>query len=310
MSTDPARIQSWYLHRRRICESIGADALALAGVSEEVEEGHVCTLHRSFYSKGLPRFLALSPEKRKVSAPPFLYTNISLDSGEHRVEIPFYPDHLTSASSHRELSGRNRLFVLGNVASSGEASSVIRPWAIGSVVQSLGTEADAIISFSWKFFREVHPAQIDQFRDIENVEWPKAGDLKLLQSLPEHRVKTSIAEIIGEPEVQKDWGGERSDLYSTRVTIKGRPLSAAFAFKGPGCKRKQMTLATLGRNGDQISRLFSEPAELLVLQHWGTFHRGVVDHMRAHANQIHAPRYYMLMDGYTTLALLRAYSKV
>ena len=187
---------------------------------------------------------------------------------------------------------------------------MIRPWVIGSVSQNLGTEHDAIVSFAWKTFREVFPVQVDQFSKIESVERPKLGELIELKNASEEFVKRSFAEIIGEEVVPKDWGGERSDLYSNRLTISGNPISSAFAFKGPGWKGQEMTMAALGKKGDQISRLFSEPAELLVLQHWGTFHRGVIDYMRAQANQLHNPRLFMMIDGFTTLTLLRAYGKM
>jgi hypothetical protein len=350
MHTAPARLNTWYVHRRRISEAVGADTVSLAGVGHgemgddagkvsaslaritigvtkwlarvapptfeqllingKIEEGAVCTLHRSFFSKGLVRFLALKLEKQKTAQPPFLHSRIPLDDGNHRVEVPFYPEHLTSTSAHSELSGRGRFFVLGTVAEVEGEVTRVRPWIIASVSQDLGSEADAISSFSWGQFREIQPQAIDQFQRMAHVQWPKSDELPILGQLSEATIKRFVAEIIGEQEVPKDWGGETSDLFSSRLSLSGRSLTTAFAFKGPGSKRKEMTLASLGKNGDQISRLFSEPAELLVLQHWGTFHRGIVDHMRAHANQIHNPRFYMMLDGYKTLALLRAYGKI
>ena len=61
-----------------------------------------------------------------------------------------------------------------------------------------------------------------------------------------NRCGTPLAEIVSEPFVPKDWGGERSDLRSTRLTIEGRPCAAAFMFKGPA-KFKPLTVADSSR---------------------------------------------------------------
>jgi hypothetical protein len=70
-----------------------------------------------------------------------------------------------------------------------------------------------------------------------------------------------------------------------------------------------MTMAELGKNGDQISRLFEEPAELLVLQHCHEITPDVRKTMRAFANQMGNPRMYCVIDGYDTIRVLEAYGK-
>ena len=40
--------------------------------------------------------------------------------------------------------------------------------------------------------------------------------------------------IIGETGRFKDWGGETSDLYTTRLRVGGGRKAAAFGFKGKG----------------------------------------------------------------------------
>ena len=42
-----------------------------------------------------------------------------------------------------------------------------------------------------------------------------------------------FAQIIAEPFVPKDWPGERSDLFTSRVTIDDVATTAAFLLKGP-----------------------------------------------------------------------------
>lgn len=66
-------------------------------------------------------------------------------------------------------------------------------------------------------------------------------------------------------------------------------------------------MASLGKKGDQIDRLFSEPADLLVLQHCHEITSPVRGAMRAYAQQMGKPRLFCLIDGYDTIRLLRAY---
>jgi hypothetical protein len=70
-----------------------------------------------------------------------------------------------------------------------------------------------------------------------------------------------------------------------------------------------LTYAQLGKNGDQIDRLFSEPADLLVLQHCHEITPPIRGAMRAYAQQMSNPRLFCLIDGYDTVRLLRSYGK-
>ena len=63
--------------------------------------------------------------------------------------------------------------------------------------------------------------------------------------------------------------------------------------------------SSLGTNGDKTDRLFSEPADLLVLQH----SHGVRSTMRTFASRIHELRYFSIIDGYDTVRLLKPYGK-
>lgn len=107
----------------------------------------------------------------------------------------------------------------------------------------------------------VRSGEIGQFSGVDFAIPISDADVKAVLRVPEKEVKHTIAGLIGEPYVPKDWGGERSDLYTPRVFVRGRQMSSAWLFKGPGFPRA-MTIAALGKNGDQIDRLFTEPAEL------------------------------------------------
>jgi hypothetical protein len=56
-------------------------------------------------------------------------------------------------------------------------------------------------------------------------------------------------------------------LYSTLLKIGGKRKAAAFGFKGPG-QLGALVPGRMGKNGDQIQRLFQEEADVFFVQHW------------------------------------------
>lgn len=107
---------------------------------------------------------------------------------------------------------------------------------------------------------------IESFASIRNVTPASVAKFANPLNLPELAVKLFIASILGEPYVPKDWGGEGNDIYTDHIRYGGREIGGAFLLKGAGT-RGRLTVAKLGTNGDQIIRLASSPAELLVVQH-------------------------------------------
>ena len=67
-----------------------------------------------------------------------------------------------------------------------------------------------------------------------------------------------------------------------------------------------MTLRALGKPGDQIERLFTQPAEILVLQHCHEITPAVVNMMETYANDLRNPRRYMIIDGTDTARILKS----
>lgn len=109
----------------------------------------------------------------------------------------------------------------------------------------------------------------------------------------------------------KDWGGEKSDLYSTRVKVGGKRLRAAIAFKGKATSGK-LVPKKMGKNGDQINRLFDEPAEVFLVVYGGQIDSSIISQMQAFAMaQAMSGRkiYYGVIDGTDLGRLLAAYPK-
>lgn len=225
-----------------------------------------------------------------------------------RIECRYGGDHMTSTTSWGEMSGQKPMLIFGLITNIDGQKIEAIPYVVANPIPRL-TTVTSTIGRGWGRKLEVFVDGIDSFEKVGSVQAARSQQaLEVLRSIPEAKIKAAFAEIIGEPNVPKDWGGERSDLVSDRVVIDGDRITTAFAFKGPA-KFGEMTLAHLGKNGDQIDRLFSEPADLLILQHCHKIASPVRGAMRAYASNIGNPRLFCLIDGYDTLRVLRAYSK-
>src|SRR5206468_13017491 len=66
----------------------------------------------------------------------------------------------------------------------------------------------------------------------------------------------------------------------------------------------------LGKNGDQIDRLFSEPADIIVLQHSHEVPAGIHRMMEAYAHDVRNPRYYSILDGQDTWRILNGHGHI
>ncbi|MFE2615323.1 hypothetical protein ACFXA2_17070 [Micromonospora chalcea] len=220
---------------------------------------------------------------------------------ETTIRGTFNAARLAADSSAGNVTGRKHAYIIGTVTARDRTMVHLRPVFVGirSYVQD-----DESALFGISSPRRVYPSEVDQFRHINFAEPCTSSDLQKLEQTPEEVVKNSIAVLLGEPYVPKDWGGERSDLYTSTMFVRGVQVSTAWLFKGPG-SRGPMTVRTLGSRGDQIVRLFSEPADVLVLQHYREITTAVISMMEAHAHDSRRPRRFMILDGADTARILR-----
>ena len=217
----------------------------------------------------------------------------------YKLTFKFHTKNLMSNSAIDALSGPIRtMYALGFVTSVRQKIIHASPGIIADII-------DTDSAWAPPQYGEVMPDRIDQFSCMKTslVNW------ECLRQIPEKEIKKAFAEIIGEPFVPKDWGGEQCDLLSPRVRLDGRAISAAFCFKGPGNGFKPLTIAQLGKNGDQIARLFETPANLLVMQHCHGITAYVKNSMKQYANQSGNRRYYCAIDGPSTAQILLAHGK-
>ena len=339
----------WYLNVRRVIELVGADSVtpdirqiaALSNIDDALRKnfiisalkkritdwlhtanpptlgqlliedklrtGVIFTHYDRYFCKGLPKVgEALQKGKTPVPAAE-AYAKLDSFRPGQKISFRFHHEHLTSNSSWSELAGQRRLLILGAATEITKSSIEAIPWVMADPLVNL-FKPHSIVGGRWDSRLEIHPDQIDNFSRMRDVPPPSKRELEKLRDIPEQEVKQAIAQIIGEQNVPKDWGGEKSDLFSTWVRLDDERISTAFAFKGPA-KFHPMTMADLGKNGDQINRLFDEPADLLVLQHCHEITAPVRDTMRAFAQQMGNPRLFCLINGYDTFRLLKAYCK-
>jgi hypothetical protein len=130
--------------------------------------------------------------------------------------------------------------------------------------------------------------------------------------LSEKVIKQGFQQVIGEQGQFTDWGGEKSDLFTTRLRLGGRRVAAAVAFKGRGT-RGRLVPAKMGRNGDQLQRLFQSSGQAFLVQYVGQIDESVLEQMEqlAKAKSVSTGLriYFGIIDGDDTERLIAAYPK-
>jgi hypothetical protein len=160
-------------------------------------------------------------------------------------------------------------------------------------------------------YARLAPEEVDSFAEVVHVDPNEVKPLVPLQ-LQEEQVKAFFCEIIGRPWIQKDWGGELNDTFG-EVIFRRRTVPATFAFKGKAYAHRPLRIADLGKNGDQLVRLFSLPAEIYILQSNGPIDGTVYHQVQAQvAQKVLAGQvvYYLVLDGLQTARILRAYGRI
>jgi len=145
---------------------------------------------------------------------------------------------------------------------------------------------------------------IDSFKKV----CPLKADTYI--KMPESTFKRGMARILMEKGDFNDWGGESSDLVSTRVLIRGKRHSTAFAFKGPGTTGK-LTPKKMGKNGDQIQRLIKCAADVFLIQYWGQIDESILSQLenfaKLKAYMESREIWYGIIDGIDSARVIKGY---
>jgi hypothetical protein len=160
-------------------------------------------------------------------------------------------------------------------------------------------------------YERIYVDDIDSFNRVKRVK-PKSVFDSVPLGISEAEIKERLADIVGERFVPKDWPGEKSDLYSSFVKLKGGRLSTAFMLKGPSVKK--LTIDKCGVRGNQLQRLVREPARLYIVQHIGEIDTDVIELLETLVSNRSQQRmedlFYCIIDGVDTARVLKAYGKL
>jgi hypothetical protein len=156
---------------------------------------------------------------------------------------------------------------------------------------------------------QITPVTCDDFDQFSNAKKIKFAAGRIIS---EKVFKAGILRLVGDKGNFQDWGGEKNDLYTTKLRFKGQRRPVAFAFKGPGTQGT-LTPKKLGKNGDQIQRLFLSAAEIFIVQYHSQIDESVIEQMVAFAtmNSVREGKriWYGVIDGDDTNRLVAAYPK-
>lgn len=155
--------------------------------------------------------------------------------------------------------------------------------------------------------KQLHIEDIDTFKEVKDELPPTT-----YERVAESAFKRGLQRLVGEIGTFPDWGGEKGDLFTTQVRVKGRRIAMAIAFKGPGTTGP-LTPAKMGKNGDQIQSLFETPAQLFMVQYWAQIRPSILSTMSAFASMrariTGDQMYFGVIDGADSVRLMRAYPK-
>lgn len=168
-------------------------------------------------------------------------------------------------------------------------------------------EGKVILKFSDKKRTDIISTSIediDQFKKIKDTPNQEYMDLK------ENDVKDKLIGILREKGEYKDWGGELYD-FSTYVKINGKRLRAVFALKGRGKKIKKLRLKDMGKNGDQIDRMFMAAAQVFFVQFVGQVGEDIFNSLENNAKAksftMGQKIYYGVIDGNDTARIFKTF---
>jgi hypothetical protein len=154
--------------------------------------------------------------------------------------------------------------------------------------------------------QEITVDDIEAFAAVREV----ASGTVDLSKTRESLVKAFLNRIVGEKDEFTDWGGEKNDIYTSRLRFRGVRRTAAFALKGRATKGT-LTPGKMGKNGDQVARLFASEATVFFVVYHSKVDQSIHEQMRAYgiARALTGNRvYYCVIDGTDLARLAAAYA--
>ncbi len=171
-----------------------------------------------------------------------------------------------------------------------------------------GTHTTTIKLLTKPQTEQLYIDRIDSFQAVKKLTALKKYNLS---KTPERVINSGFCTILNASE-KKDWGGERNDIFSNNITFKGKRKSASFALKGMATQGV-LTQSKMGKNGDQIQRLFEGTADIHFVVYHSQIDERIIDQMQINATSkaLREDRkiYYCIIDGNDLNRLVNAYPK-
>jgi hypothetical protein len=190
-------------------------------------------------------------------------------------------------------------FFIRNDVSAFEVSSALRDF-MGT--RPVGNDATG--------FELITIDRIDSFAAVREIDPSQVAGFARWLDINERVVKHCIHKVLGDPNIDQDWGGERADIVTDRVQVDAVRTLTAFLLKGRSV-RGPLYGSELGRRGDQIVRLMEVRARLSVIQHVGEIPSETQDQLRFAVTALRVAgvtdAHGSVWDGVDTARLLRAY---
>lgn len=216
--------------------------------------------------------------------------------------VDFTKSGLINDTAYTRMQGLTRLFIFGYVTQIDDYTIRAVPYVIGDLVKAAPAFPAPIITTL-----ELRPQEIQQFASINGSWMPRGAEFQRMKEVPERTVKALLCSLLEEPDVPADWGGEECDLLSNNLLVGGQRQLGAFLLKGPA-RFHEMKPSDLGKNADQLYRLFNIPAQIYVIQHCHKIGAAVRKQALALAftQNLVAPCRICFLDGVSTAQLLQA----
>lgn len=157
-------------------------------------------------------------------------------------------------------------------------------------------------------YRYIAVDEIDSFQKIKSIIEPKQFTFK---TLSESKIKAAFQSILKQEGEFKDWGGETNDLFTGKLRYKKKRRLAAFAFKGKATKGL-LKPSMMGKNGDQIARLFGSPAQFFIIVYPRQIDQSIIKQMEVHSlatAMSGKPTYYCTIGGSDFFRIYQAYKQ-
>lgn len=226
---------------------------------------------------------------------------------DYSVSLEYHTKHIYADTQRMHMSDGCKLCVVAEIFKVEDGNIIAHPLVIGPPTYDNPYNRNLPFDFTfdgWTHY-QLHPSDIDQFKDCSKIEVELNGWMNAMKFTPEEHVKKSFCRLLAD-DSSTDWGGEQYDHFSADVTLNGERKTAAFMFKGPSAWG-EMKPKHLGKNGDQIYRLQQSDADILILQHCHHVGEAVRETLRAFAVSPSRPRHYCIIDGKDTFRILKAY---